>query len=261
MQKVSLLYDASQAVLATFDLDEVLSQILTIARDYFHLQNVAILLFEKDSQELCLRSQIGWDSERNAVRVPIGSGITGAAAQQRRPVYVPDISRDSRYLLSTKSTRSQLAVPLLVREEVVGVLDCQSENLDHFDSETIDLLMLFSTQASMALQNARLYSLERRRASQLEAINAIAQQTTAVLDLKELHSKVCSLIQKAFQVSHVSVLLKDEDDMVVRAHFGNLTPCIPEGGRVAAADGFWGRTLAEAKTLIENDVTSSSKYG
>jgi diguanylate cyclase (GGDEF)-like protein len=256
MQKVALLYDASQAVLSTFELDEVLSQILLIARDYFHLQNVAILLFEKDTQELCLRSQIGWDSELNAVRVPIGTGVTGAAAQQRRLVYVPDVTRDSRYILSTKSTRSQLAVPLLVREEVVGVLDCQSENLDHFDPETIDLLMLFSTQASMALQNARLYSLERRRASQLEAINAIAQQTTAVLDLKELLSKVCTLVQKAFQVSHVSVLLKDEDDIVIRAHHGKLTPCIPEGGRVAAGEGFWGRTLASATTLIENDVIS-----
>jgi diguanylate cyclase (GGDEF)-like protein len=254
MQKVALLYDASQAVLSTFELDEVLSQILLIARDYFHLQNVAILLFEKDTQELCLRSQIGWDSELNAVRVPIGTGVTGAAAQQRRLVYVPDVTRDSRYLMSTKSTRSQLAVPLLVREEVVGVLDCQSENLDHFDPETIDLLMLFSTQASMALQNARLYSLERRRASQLEAINAIAQQTTAVLELKELLSKVCTLVQGAFQVSHVSVLLKDEDDIVIRAHHGKLTPCIPEGGRVPAGEGFWGRTLASATTLIENDV-------
>jgi len=256
MQKVALLYDAGQAVLSTFELDEVLSQILLIARDYFHLQNVAILLFEKDTQELCLRSQIGWDSEHNAVRVPIGTGITGVAAQQRRLVYVPDVTRDSRYLMSTKSTRSQLAVPLLVREEVVGVLDCQSENLDHFDPETIDLLMLFSTQASMALQNARLYSLERRRASQLEAINAIAQQTTAVLELKELLSKVCVLVQKAFQVSHVSVLLKDEDDIVIRAHHGKLTPCIPDGGRVAAGEGFWGRTLASATTLIENDVVS-----
>jgi diguanylate cyclase (GGDEF)-like protein len=257
MQKIAILYDASHAVLSTFDLDEVLSQILVIAREYFHLQNVAILLFDKETQELYLRSQIGWDSGTEAVRVPIGAGITGAAAEQRRPVYVPDVTKDSRYRMSARTSKSQLAVPLLVREEVVGVLDCQSENLDHFDHETIDLLLLFSTQASMALQNARLYSLERRRALQLEAINAIAQQTTAVLDLKELLSKVCILVQKAFNVSHVSVLLKDEDDMVVRAHHGNLTPCLPEGGRVLAVEGFWGKTLASATTLIENDVFNS----
>ena len=95
-------------------------------------------------------------------------------------------AKDPRYFCSAKSTRSELAIPLMVRDEVVGVLDCQSEHEDYFDSETIDLLTLFSTQASIALQNARLYSLEQQRARQLQAINAIAQQTTAVLDLEEL---------------------------------------------------------------------------
>jgi diguanylate cyclase (GGDEF)-like protein len=258
MQKIAILYDASQAVLSTFELDEVLQQILIIARDYFQLPNVSILLLDKETNELYVRSQIGWDQKSEGVRVSIGTGLIGTAAKEKRPVYVPDVSKDPRYLPCSKKTASELAIPLMVRDEVVGVLDCRSENLDHFDSETIDLLTLFSTQASMALQNARLYSLERRRALQLEAINAIAQQTTAVLDAKELLSKVCMLIQNAFHVSHVSVLLKDDDDLVLRAHHGDLTPRIPEGGRLTASTGLWGRALETGKTLIENDVRKSS---
>src|ERR1700680_1579100 len=258
MQKISILYDASQAVLSTFELDEVLQQILTIARDYFHLQNVAILLLDKD--ELYVRCQVGWDAGHDKVRLPIGTGITGTAAQQKRPIYAGDVSQDARYILSAKNTRSELAVPLMVRDDVVGVLDCQSENLNHFDSETIDLLALFSTQASMALQNARLHSLERHRASQLEAINAIAQQMTAVLDLKELLSKVCLLIQEAFQLCHVSVLLKDEDELVLRASHGMLTARPLEGG-MPPGEGLWERALAAGKTLIENDMTSDSHSG
>jgi diguanylate cyclase (GGDEF)-like protein len=259
MQKISMLYDASQAVLSTFELDEVLQQILTIARDYFHLQNVAILLLDKD--ELYVRCQVGWDAGHDTIRFPIGTGITGAAAHQKRPIYAADVTKDARYILSAKNTRSELAVPLMVRDRVVGVLDCQSENLNHFDSETIDLLTLFSTQASMALQNAHLYSLERQRASQLEAINAIAKQMTAVLDLKELLSKVCFLIQQDFQVCQVSVLLKDEDDLVLRASHGKLTVRTPEGGRLPPEEGLWQRALAAGKTLIENDVKAASDLG
>ncbi|HET7442839.1 MAG TPA: sensor domain-containing diguanylate cyclase [Terriglobales bacterium] len=254
MQKIAILYDASQAVLSTFDLDEVLQHILAIACDYFHLENVAILLLDQNTQELCVRSQIGWDQGADQVRLPVGKGITGTAARLKRPLYAPDVRKDARYVCSAKNTRCELAIPLMVRDEVVGVLDCQSEKLNHFDKETIDLLTLFSTQASMALQNARLYSLERRRAQQLEAINAIAQQTTAVLDVKELLVKVCSLIQQSFQVSHVSILLREEDDVVLRAHHGNLTPRILEGGRLPASSGVWGQALAAGKTVIEDDV-------
>jgi len=260
MQKIAVLYDASQAVLSTFDLDEVLQQILTIARDYFHLQNVAILLLDPESGELYVRRQVGWDVGHDKTRVKVGMGITGAAAQQKRPIYSPDVSRDSRYIMSASNTRSELAIPLMVLDQVVGVLDCQSENLNHFDAETVDMLTLFSTQASMALQNARLYSLERRRASQLEAINAIAQQTTAVLDLKELLFKVCLLIQQAFQVAHVSVLLKDEEDLVLRACHGKLTPRVSEGGRLSSS-GPWGRALVAGKTLMENDAASTPDSG
>src|SRR5437870_5277377 len=213
MQKIAILYDASQAVLSTFELDEVLQQILIIARDYFRLPNVSILLLDKETNELYVRSQIGWDQKSDGVRVPIGTGLIGTAAKEKRPVYVPDVSKDPRYLPCSKKTASELAIPLMVRDEVVGVLDCQSENLDHFDSETIDLLAIFSTQASLSLQNARLYSLERRRASQLEAINAIARETTAVLDIKQLLSRSCTKIQKSFQLSHVSVLLKEEQEL------------------------------------------------
>jgi len=256
MQKIAILYDASQAVLSTFDLDEVLQTILGIARDYFHLQNVAILLLDKDAGELFVRRQIGWDEGQDKARVAVGSGITGTAALKKRPIYAPDVTRDPRYVKSAKATRSELAVPLMVRDQVVGVLDCQSENLDHFDADTVDLLTLFSTQASMALQNARLYSLEQRRASQLEAINAIAKQMTAVLDLNELLSKVCVLIQEAFQVSHVSVLVKDEEELVLRASHGKLTRLVPLSGRFPVASGAWGQALESGKTVTENDTRS-----
>jgi diguanylate cyclase (GGDEF)-like protein len=260
MHKIAILYDASQAVLSTFDLDEVLKQILDIARDYFHLQNVAILLLDKDKQELHPRCQIGWDPGHETMRLPIGQGLTGSAATQKRPIYAADVSLHPEYVSSARKTRSELAVPLMVRDEVVGVLDCQSENLDHFDKETIDLLTLFSTQASMALQNAQLYSLERQRARHLEVINAIARETTAVLDQEELLIKVCSVIQHRFQIGHVSVLLRDGDDLLLRASEGRFTACAGVGGRMPAGAGLWGAALSSGKTLMEDDVHASPEY-
>src|SRR5215469_2413718 len=256
MPKIAVLFDAGQAVLSTFDLDEVLQRILAIARDYFHLPNVAILLLDKEEKLLRVRSQIGWDAGKDTISLGRHEGITGASVAGKQPVYAPDVSKDERYICAAKSTRSELAIPLMVRDEVVGVLDCQSDRVDHFDHQTIELLTLFSTQASIALENARLYSLERQRARQLEAINTIAQQSTAVMELEELLTRVCSIIQRAFQGSHVSLFLREEGDLVLRAHEGTLTACFPIGGRFPVSKRPWSEVIAKSGTIVEKDVTA-----
>ena len=255
MPKLAVLFDAGQAVLSTFDLDEVLQRILAIARDFFHLPNVAILLLDREAGQLCVRSQIGWDAGKDKICLGEHAGIAGASVLKKQPVYAPDVTQDPRYICAAQSTRSELAIPLMVRDEVVGVLDCQSDRFDHFDPETIELLTLFSTQASIALQNARLYSLERQRARQLEAINTIAQQSTAVMELEELLVRVCAVIQKAFQVSHVSLLLREDGDLVMRAHQGILTPCAPPNGRFPASQEPWSRVISASGTIVEEDLS------
>jgi diguanylate cyclase (GGDEF)-like protein len=254
MQRLAILYDASQAVLSTFDLDEVLSHILGIVRDVFHLDKGAILLLDPRTQELYLKTQFGWDPGSETTRVPLGRGLTGTAAQTKKPVYSPDVTEDSRYIRSLSATRSEAAIPLMVREEVAGVLDCQSDQLDFFDTETLELLRLFSTQASIALANARLYSLEQRRRAQLEAINAIAKQTTAVLEIGELLKQVCSLILESFGGDHASVLLFEDDRLVLRAHQGKLTPLFKIGDELPAGEGLFARVIDSRKAVVENDV-------
>lgn len=257
MPKLAVLYEAGQAVLSTFDLDEVLQRILAIARDFFQLPNVAILLLDKENERLWVRSQIGWDAGKDKINLGHHDGVTGAAVLKKQPVYAPDVAKDPRYICAAQSTRSELAIPLMVRDEVVGVLDCQSDRVDRFDAETIHLLALFSTHASIALQNAHLYSLERQRARQLEAINTIAQQSTVVMELEDLLVRVCAVIQQAFQVSHVSLMLREEGDLVLRAHQGQLTPCTPPGGRFPVSQEPWAGVLASSGTVIEKDLSGA----
>jgi diguanylate cyclase (GGDEF)-like protein len=258
MQKIAILYDTSQAVMATFELDEVLQRILSILRDYFQVQNAAVMLLDPKTGDLVVRSEFGRIRAHN--RIPKGSGISGAAIRMKRPVYVPDVSKDPRYLPGFPSTRSELSVPLIVRDEVVGVLDMQSDLIDFFDNETIDLLTLFSTQASIALENARLYSMEQRRAKQLEAINAIARQTTALVELDHLLDLVCTLMLERFPIDQVAVLLADEEGrLYVSANFGKLTPVLPQGEPIKGL-GLAGKALQLAQTVVCNDVGSDPDY-
>jgi len=260
MQKIAILYDASQAVISTFDLDEVLSQIISILRDYFHLHHVGIMLMDPETQELHVRTHAGWNKESEQIPLRAGHGLIGTAAKLKRPIYAPNVADDPRYIMTIPSTRSELAIPLIVRDEVVGVLDCQSDDIDFFDTETIDLLTLFSTQASIALQNARLYSQEQRKARQLEAINTIARQTTGVLEIDELLRKSCDVILESFSVDHVAILLNQGDTLVLRAHKGKLTPRIPQGGELSPGTGLCARAMQTGRPVVENDVLAVTGY-
>jgi diguanylate cyclase (GGDEF)-like protein len=253
MQKIAILYDASQAVMSTFELDEVLARILKILRDYFQMQNAAVMLLDRETGDLIVRSHFGRAPRSNS-RIPQGAGLCGAAIRMRRPVYVPDVSKDPRYLMGFATTRSELTIPLMVRDEVLGVLDMQSETLDYFDHETIDLLTLFATQASIALENARLYTREQRRAQQLEAINAIARQTTALVDLDHLLDKICVEVLERFPVDQVTILLLEKEHLHVRANLGKLTPVVALGERIPNT-GLASRAINSLQTILENRAT------
>ncbi len=152
-------------------------------------------------EELYVRRQIGWDEGNDKVRVPLGTGITGAAAQQKRPIYCPDVSKDARYILSAKND------PVRAGSSPDGAgSSCRGAGLPERKPRPLRLrdhrlagVILDSGVHGPAECPAVLAG--ATRASQLEAINAIAQQMTAVLDMKELLSKVCLLIQHAFQLS------------------------------------------------------------
>src|SRR5579872_5978779 len=154
MQKVSILFDASQAALSTFDLDEVLAHILQIIRDYFHIQRALIMLADDEKGEFYCHSLFEEIATRTPADIPrrqYGTGIIGYAAKLKRPVYAPDVNKEVRYVRTFDKTRSELAIPLMVRDNVVGILDLQSDSPGAFDNETIDLLTRFSTQASNAV--------------------------------------------------------------------------------------------------------------
>jgi diguanylate cyclase (GGDEF)-like protein len=260
MEKIALLYDASQAVLSTFDLDQVLNRILAIAHDHFRLENGAVALLDPATQSLKVRAWMGSFKPDTDQPLKIGQGLTGAAVKLLQPVYAPDVRHDPRYIESISSTRSEIAIPLVVREGVVGVLDFQSDQTNFFDPESIDLLTLFATQASIAIQNAYMYGVEQQRSKHLEAINAIARQATALLELDELLDKLCSLIRENFHADHVSVVLCQADKLIVRRHCGKLTPRFRENLEFNRDLGLCGRALTTRSSVVENDVSSVPGY-
>ena len=89
--------------------------------------------------------------------VPTREGIIGAAASLRRPVVVPDVALDPRYRMANPETRSELAVPMIYKNRVVGVMDLESPQLNYFTSEHVQVLSILAGHLAVSIENARLY--------------------------------------------------------------------------------------------------------
>src|SRR5438874_2320785 len=213
IREVAVLQESTEMILSSMDVDTVLHQILLIVRNYFGAANCAVFLVEVGGQELYCRAQNGFSEAvmRNR-RLRIGQdGLAGWVAQHKTPLYAPDVSREPRYVMFEERVRSELALPLIVRDEVLGVLSIGSENLDYFNDSMIGLLALFAGQAAVAVENARLYSSERKRMRQIELINLIARSATAANDVEQLLNNLADLIDDTFDASDVCILLRDRE--------------------------------------------------
>jgi sigma-B regulation protein RsbU (phosphoserine phosphatase) len=140
-----------------------------------------ILLLNEAAQELEIKLAIRYQDRLNLPKVKVGEGIVGYAALHKQPVIVPDVSVDPRYIEVVPDCRSELAIPLLLKDRVVGVFDLESPELDAFNKEHVEILTLLASQAAVAIENARLYETIRANELRIENELRFAQRVQAAL--------------------------------------------------------------------------------
>ena len=211
MREVAVLQAASEMILSSMDGETVLHQILLIVRNYFEISHCAVLLVDRSHNELYCSAQIGYDPEAAKTRrLRIGKdGLSGYVAAKRVPTYLPDVRKDPRYLAWDQRVQSQLCIPLIVREECVGVLSLESDQIDFFTDEMIGLLALFANQAAVALDNARLYATERKRMRQIEFVNLIARSSSTASSLDQLLTTVAELLADTFENCEAAIFIRN----------------------------------------------------
>ena len=110
-----------------------------------------------------MKIAISYGDAKAMAPIKLGEGLVGYAALHKEPVLVPDVSRDSRYINAVSDVRSELAIPLLLKDRCIGVFDLESPELDAFSKKHVELLTLLASQAAVAIENARLYEIDPRQ--------------------------------------------------------------------------------------------------
>jgi sigma-B regulation protein RsbU (phosphoserine phosphatase) len=161
------------------DLDELLGKIASSVRTLIDYSAFSILLVDEERKSLRHRFSLRYDQRVSIDNIPMGKGITGAAAVGREIVRVHDTAADPRYIATDSGIHSELAIPLMVHDVVIGVMNLESERIGFFTEDHARTMSLLAPSVAIAIENARLYQEigERERLMQEDLRAAFDLQT------------------------------------------------------------------------------------
>ena len=164
-----LLNEVSREMSSILDVEELLRRAAEQVKRVIDYQILSIMLYDEDQKIFRHRLDVKHGQRvQGKLRVAASEGIVGAAATLREPVLAPDVSVDPRYLMVNPETRSELAIPMLHKGKIIGVLDLESAQLNAFSDEHVQTLSILAANLAVSLENARLYEQVARDEARLD---------------------------------------------------------------------------------------------
>jgi PAS domain S-box-containing protein len=241
-------------------------------------------LYTLEGSELRMQAQHGYSQEEIAIfqSIPISSGIIGRAAASGDGQFVPDVSRDSDYVSGNNLVTSEIAVPIVSDQKVLGILDVQSSADNQLDENDMQLLRTFAGQVATAMSNARLYAqmvqlsteLEKRvedrtrelreERDRIDILYKIAVELTASLDLDMVLNRALQMVGDAVGSEHGSLFLIDpqSDRLIFRASMSRHE-ILPPGGKqiqLSRHEGMAGWVMDNHQSIVVDNVQLDPRW-
>jgi len=172
-----LLNEIARELTSILNLDELLGRIAELLRRLIDFQMFSILLLDPSGEKLQNRFSLRFNENVHVKHeIPLGHGLVGQTALTRQAILVPDVSKDPRYIQGNPETRSELTVPLIYKDKVIGVLDLEHTRRGFFTDDHRRTIVTLAAQVAIALENARLYEEIARQERRLERDLALARE-------------------------------------------------------------------------------------
>jgi HD-GYP domain-containing protein (c-di-GMP phosphodiesterase class II) len=179
VKELYLLQQIGQEISAILDLDDLLDRIVKHLKQTLNYERAAVALIDEKTNTLVVKAAERPYAKRirSRLRVKLGQGITGYVALTGKPYIANDVSKNHRYYIFDKKTKSEIAVPLKIGDKVIGVINIESYKKDTFSEKDIELLTMVANQSSIAIQNSELYTSLKQ--SYLESVKTLVSAIEA----------------------------------------------------------------------------------
>jgi phosphoserine phosphatase RsbU/P len=257
-----LLLEVADVMATSLDLDTTLRRVSEVVRKVIDYEIFAILLLNEKTQELRFRFQVGYPPEfAERVRIKVGDGVTGLAAQERQAILINDVTSDTRYIAAIPHVRSELAIPLTTKNRVIGVIDLEAREPGYFTEEHKRVLTLIASRMAAGIENAQLYTRTTRQARILLLLNEIARELSSILNLDELFGRIAELLRRLIDYQMFSILLIDPQGEKLQHRFSlRFNENVHMKGDIPIGQGLVGYAAQTRHAVLVADVSKDPRY-
>lgn len=192
-----LLHHITTTAASGTTLDEALQSAVNGLQVTLGGDRVSILLADREKKVLEVKAAVGYASNVFDLRIPLGSGITGWVASHRRTLRINNVLQDARYIEGSPNTRSEMAIPLLYRSELLGVLNVESEQFSAYAENDEELLGTLGGSLAAIIANARLLEQIRSQADRERVLFEIADKIRRTTDMETILATTVSELTRA----------------------------------------------------------------
>ncbi|MFO7741690.1 MAG: GAF domain-containing protein [Anaerolineae bacterium] len=198
---------------STLEFDQVLERTLSALHTTVGVEFIGFAMPSPDERSLKLHpSCIGFSEERRSFPLERDASVCGDAYVTGKPIVRGDVGSAAGLRPGVPETRSELAVPVSINGQVMGVLSVESPRPDAFDEQDLDFYSTIASQLSIALENARLFQAEREQRQQTEALEEAAAVVNGTLDLDQVLDRILEQVERVIDGDAFNIMLIEDDD-------------------------------------------------
>jgi signal transduction protein with GAF and PtsI domain len=266
-RELDVLRRISETISGTLDQEAVLERIIELVVEVTHGDAAFLYLLDDTRGALVLRASTQpHPSLIGRIRLELGEGITGWVARERTPVAIArDASEDLRFKffqsLPEDRYHAFVSVPVIAKNEVIGVINVQHRDPHRHEAGEIVLLVTIGHQVGSAIENARLYEAMRRKTLQLETLSQVSTTITSTRYLEEMLHLIVTITARTMGSAICSIMLADEARGELHiAATQSLSEAYRNKPALKIGESVSGRVVKERRAIAVPDVTADPSY-
>jgi PAS domain S-box-containing protein len=256
-EKLEAIHRMTRELALTLDTTEIAGVTMDMVQEILEFGNCSFALIDEKKRELSVIDYRGFPTQLEHQRLPLsGTGVTIWVVTKGESVLIPDVTKDARYVEWMSDMKSELAVPLKVKEKTIGVINVESETIGAFGEKDVILLETLAAASAVAIQNARLHEEKLKRIEEMTVLDLAFHDIMSKMDLRERLALIVewavNLLQAKGGGLYIYIENADELELVVNHRLGDDFT----GTRISPHEGLSGKVFSSKIPMIIDDYPS-----